>query len=170
MGLITSLPQELLELICLEIQSTSPGTRDLAALSATCQYLRSSLESSLYQEIKWVRDDGSAPPIYLLVRTILKRKELAAHIQLLHLRGWHRTRTARALVESRFSQEESNLLHEELSTLSWWYHGPWAQGLEFGKTDLFAAILISHCSNLKSLSLDFHYGASQSLVGTVLLA
>ncbi|KAL9105831.1 MAG: hypothetical protein Q9187_008649, partial [Circinaria calcarea] len=170
MASFVCIPQELLGLVCVEIQSNGSRQRDLAALLATCQYFRKGVEPYLYEEIKWIREDGSAPPIYLLVRTILKRKELAAYIQRIHLRGWHRTRTPRAAIESSFDQEEHHLLHSRRLTLRWDYGGPWAQGYEFGKTDFFAAILLSHCPNLQSLSLDFHYGASQSLVGTVLLA
>ncbi len=47
-------------------------------------------------------------------------------------------------------------------------NAPWSQGLEFGKTDFFLAVVISYCERLSSINLDFHYGASKSMVELVL--
>ena len=165
MAKLTTLPHELVDEVLKNVQGSKGATQSLSAVSQVCKPLRHHAESFLYQKIKWVSNGEHAPPVHLLVRTVLERGELAKYIEHIHLRGWHRTRTPPALFKGDYA-----MLHDALNSLSWWNKGPWYQGLEFGKTDMFLAVLVSKCSNLKRLSLDFHYGANDSLVHQVLLS
>ncbi len=90
MGHLEILPRELLDIVLANL-----STCELAALSRTCHGLSETVEPTLYKCISWdsTRPEDPAPPIYLLLRSILGRNVLAQHIQHVYVRGWHRNRT-----------------------------------------------------------------------------
>ncbi len=168
MGNLEILPRELLDIVLANL-----STSELAALLRTCHGLSEIVEPTLYKRISWetTRLEDPAPTVYLLLRSILIRNVLAKHIHHLYLRGWHRNRTPRALIMQAYNTNEFKMLRETPVRMRTWSgrDAPWSQGLQFGKTDFFLAVVVSYCESLRSINLDFHYDASKSLVGLVLL-
>lgn len=199
MANLQTLPQELWEAIEDEIRDFSPQTArsTFASMCLVSTTMRPRGEASLYRDICWpgvtsgdaknldsiygrtgslpkdgkrLHDPSQAPPVYLLVRSLLSNtrgERLGKHIKGVHVRNWHRTRISMANVRSAYTDIEWKALREAQSgEMYWWQHGPWQQSLEYGKTDFFLSYVLTRARhNLKSLSLDFHYGASKSLVG-----
>ena len=143
---------------------------DLCAVCLACRTLRSLAEPSLYSRIHWTWMDTRSPPIILLLRSILSRPQLAAHIRALVLDGdnFGRTRDGGQPPTVPVTTAELDKPIAFIKKFNVPYEDLWIQKLQWGEMDAFIALLLSQLSNLRYLHLDCNFAKVSRIVGMVL--
>lgn len=149
-------------------QILSPN--DLCAVSLACTHLRKLAEPFLYSRISWTWETSRTPPIIHLLRSILSRPELAAHVQSLTLDGdtFHLTEYAGrppklSVIGPELDQpiafiERLNVPHGDL----------WIKELRAGTMDAFIAVLLAQLSQLRYLRVAPNFAKESQSTGMVL--
>ncbi|MCJ1293437.1 hypothetical protein MMC34_004992 [Xylographa carneopallida] len=146
---------------------------EFVALSSTHTSLCSVAQPLLYREIKgtWYyrgppEIEGTAyssgppdPSIYLLLRTLVERPELGAHVEHLTFEGQPQIRYLWSETEDAisFRRDDRSPLIELMYELEASPLEEWIRLLDGGSLDVFVALLLSRLSNLKYLRLGFHF-------------
>ncbi|MCJ1474778.1 hypothetical protein MMC13_003438 [Lambiella insularis] len=156
MALLTAFPIELL----LHVFSYLDRV-DFLALSSTHALLRGVSQPLLYREIKgtWYDSEPKNPPIYLLLRTLAGRPDLGAQVEHLILEGEPQRRNLLSESEDAisFRRDDRSPLIELMYQLQVSPLEEWIRLLDVGSMDVFVALLLSRLSNLKYLSLGYHF-------------
>ena len=141
---------------------------DLPALSLVSKDIRSTVEPLLYQTISWPWDEPiPTRRILRLLRTIMRRPELASHVHHLSLIS-----TREVFSSESWTPPETDIDWDAEQTK---YHdvvrlaqglvddarfpdtAKWKQALRNGDPHAFASILLSRLHNLRSLRLDYMF-------------
>jgi hypothetical protein len=135
MASFTSLPPEILHVIIEHIPCQSPYKTDLVNLSYVCKSLHTLMEPYLYREIKWSWL-GTSPfddlPIHPLLKSLLRRPELAAQVHHVCFKGWHDRRIWE--LGSIPAAEESKPLRVLIHSANLPDQARWMQGILMGKS------------------------------------
>lgn len=140
-------------------------TKDLSAFSCTSKHHRALVEPILYRNIHWQHalswPDERAPPVHLLLRTILIRPELASYIDEFKfcLRApsfqicrypclWNHWKkpspTSNEMMRVRSLIRSFQFASEDV----------WLSRLKLGELDVFIALIISQSTRLRRILLD----------------
>lgn len=140
-------------------------TKDLSAFSRTSKHHQALVEPILYRQIHWeprlAWPDERAPPVHLLLRSILTRPELASYINefIFRLRApsfqfrkypclWNHWKkpspTSSEMVRVRSLIRSFQFTSEDL----------WLSRLKLGEVDVFIALIISQSTRLRHILLD----------------
>ena len=163
--------------------------KDPSIVSRTSKNIRAAAECLLYREIawEWQKDASTQPPVYLLLRTILSRPNLAAYVEKLSLRGkkprklWVKCKWRRRFEiaagpsipmweagdEPPFTVTEMAALRQVVSLQDRLWEKDWLRQIVRGGVDVFIALLISRLSSLRSLLLDSDLARDTSFLRTV---
>lgn len=149
-SLLLSCPSEILGVVfeCLT-------TTDLHAVCLICRDIHALAERFLYYSVIWRWTDKDAPPIDLLLRTLLRRPDLAARIRRLDLAGTHLSKSRPHFLPSHISVPEANLAGPItfVERLNVPYGGDWIRALQDGEMGAFVAVLVAQVPNLNYLCL-----------------
>ncbi|KAK4450501.1 hypothetical protein QBC34DRAFT_461027 [Podospora aff. communis PSN243] len=142
---ISSCPVEILHNIL-----TFLPAPDLKAVCLTNSHLRAVAQPVLYTSISIELPSikKGIPTISYLISTLLRRRDLAAHVSTLKLNGNH--------LGMHFSYSNPHLpqFFAYIKTLHLHYHNVWISFLQKGWADPFMALLLAQLPNLQSLHLD----------------
>ena len=169
------LPIELFQMILYYLRR-----KDLSALSCTSKHHRALVEPILYRNIHWEPvlswPDERAPPVHLLLRSILIRPELASYIDEFELcllapsfqfckypclwDYWDKpSPTSNEMMRVRSLIRSFQFASEDV----------WLSRLKLGEADVFIALIISQSTRLRRILLDDPLDDNNpSLVGEVL--
>lgn len=174
MSSLLGLPAELMEQVL-----TSCSIPTLSKLSRTNKALHQFLTPAVYKSIDWYwKDDGPAPPLDLLLRTLLQTPLRAKHIKLLRLRGggitperewknwwpdcerdcprpFHFERTLRSNI--CFSHYEVGKVARLVHNIYRPIPSAWMSELRRGGVDVIVALLLSRLFFLEHLDLGLGY-------------
>lgn len=142
---------------------------ELLALCLTCGLLRRVAEPLLYARFEWTFkeyafdrpfDRSFDSPIRLLLRTLMRRPQLARFIQTIHLSS---------------SSTIPNCRRGDVHDMVDWikdtgvpYSSQWIRALRVRKVDAFVALLLCRAPRLRSLYLGGTFACRSSLIGSVL--
>ncbi|KAK7430495.1 hypothetical protein QQZ08_003014 [Neonectria magnoliae] len=164
---LLSSPTDILRLILASLSSST-----LHKLCLVHTDLRSLAERFLYASIHWTWTESQTPPIILLLRSILRRPELAAFIQNLTLNGatfernqHHSRRESPKLL---VAEEDLDGLVRCIERIDVPYGDLWIQEMRAGSMNAFVALLLSQLPDLRSLHLGKNFTRETLLVGMML--
>jgi len=144
---------------------------DLHAVCLVCRALHGLAESALYAKIYWTWSETKIPPISLLLRSILSRPGLGAHIKSLQLDGNDFDRRfTRGGMPPTIPVNETVLLRLTafIDKLNFPYGDLWVCRLRTGTMDAYVAALLAHLPNLTTLHVDTNFGTVSQIVGILL--
>lgn len=164
------LPQELLQMILTHLHR-----KDLSALSCTSKHFRPYVEPTLYREICWKLRDVTKdlPPVHLLLRTLLSRRELAIHIDRLAVCCVKPDDSFMPL-PSIWMQGSSGFSNDDLGRVkshifsSGLVSDTWVANVLRGNVCVFIGLLIPLSTNLRRLQLDLDFQKGSRLIGHAL--
>lgn len=140
-------------------------TKDLSAFSRTSKHHRALVEPILYREIRWEPrlslPDDRAPPVHLLLRSILIRPELASYINdfVFRLRApsfqlpkypclWNHWKKPSP------TSSEMTRVRSLIRSFQFASQDLWLSRLKLGEVDVFIALIISQSTRLRHIRLD----------------
>ncbi|RAH39851.1 uncharacterized protein BO95DRAFT_36618 [Aspergillus brunneoviolaceus CBS 621.78] len=135
------------------------STAELRALGLVNKDLCALVEPYLYSKIDWIwRENHAPPPITLLLRTIISRPQLAAHItsfqfQSLPAYCWEWNKFAGQKISVPVAELDGFITFVQRTGAP--YSDLWIDGLSNGTPDAMLALLLAQLWNLRSLSLDY---------------
>jgi hypothetical protein len=142
---IQALPVELMRLV---LGNCSPD--DLIALQLTCHSLRLLTEPLLYEDLNYGRRflRPGRPRLSYLLRTLLHRPELGAHIRYFRIPKGN----------PDLSSEQKALIAKVLATMmdefGIWKPEKWSTALMWHPFEIIHMLILSFCSGLKALAFD----------------
>ncbi|RAL06168.1 uncharacterized protein BO80DRAFT_489702 [Aspergillus ibericus CBS 121593] len=119
---------------------------DLRAHCLVNKDLRNHIEPFLYANIRWAWLEGPPPPVTLLLRTLLRRPQLATYITNVHLDG------------HTFYRQKLRVPYGDL----------WIQELCHGTMDAWVALLLAQLSSVRCLYLGPNFTQQSTIIGMVL--
>lgn len=166
---LPAFPAEILRSI---FELLSPA--DLRSLCLVCKAIRPHAEPLFYSQIEFVWLD-KVPPITSLLRTLLARPQLAAHVKVVTLGGNFRdvSPSGHAYIRNyRFvkipvTDEDVGPPIAFVESLKLPDDGFWVQELRAGTMDAYVAVLLSQLHNLRRLDMCSHFAKETILLGTV---
>ena len=169
MGAILDLPDEIHLLVLQKLEHA-----DINATNRACQRLRALTEPLLYQTIT-LRLDEHAPPVSLLLRSLLDRPELCRHVRRLVLCGEGFADDDDFLEEIPRCSVEGLPLEKALKLMEEMMNGSgsfalWTRELEVGSLDAMVTLLVSLLPDLESLHLGPSCTLDNGLLGHFLRA
>ncbi|KAB8073744.1 hypothetical protein BDV29DRAFT_201671 [Aspergillus leporis] len=170
-----------MEPVCVDIlylvfELLSPS--EYQALCLVNKHFQTIAEPLLYSKIQftWQKKHDyysnleAPPPITQLLRTLLSKPQLAAHITSLHLDG-----KAYVLHDTRFKLPKIHIPKNQLYELIMFIHRTgvpyrdwWSRELHDGSVDALVALLLAQLSSLKYLHLGHAFTRQSVLIGIVL--
>lgn len=143
---------------------------DLLSVCLVCRDLRPFAEPFLYSSIDWIWLKGEVPPIGKLLRSILHRPELAAHVRSVVLAGatFYRWYTRNIPEKIEVSEDEVNLSVAFVQRIKVSRGDEWIQGLRDGVMGAYVAVLLSQLSNLMYLDIGPNFGRNTLYLGILL--
>ncbi|KAK7415738.1 hypothetical protein QQX98_005651 [Neonectria punicea] len=164
---LLSIPTEILRLVLASLSSST-----LHKLCLVNTDLRSLAEPFLYGNIQWTWTESQTPPIIFLLRSILRRPELAAFTQNLTLNGatfeHNKHQFRRESPWLSVAEEDLDELVECIERIDVPYADLWMQDMRAGFMDAFVALLLSQLPRLGSLHLGKNFTRESRLVGMML--
>lgn len=143
---------------------------DLFAVCLVCRDLRPFAEPFLYSSIDWIWLKDEVPPIGKLLRTILRRPELAAHIRRVVLAGatFYRSHPRNIPEKITVSEVERGLSIGLVEQIKVPRSNEWIQGLRDGAMGAYVAVLLSQLTNLTYLEIGPNFGRNTRFLGIFL--
>ena len=140
-------------------------TKDLSAISRTSKHHRALVEPVLYRKIHWEPalswPDERAPPVHLLLRSILIRPELASYIDEFKfcLRAPSFQFCKYPCLWSHWKKPsptstEMTRVRSLIRSFQFASEGVWLSRLKLGEVDVFIALIISQSTRLRRILLD----------------
>jgi hypothetical protein len=163
---IASCPADIL-LLVLELQSPA----EWRTLCLVNRHFRAIAEPLLYSKIQWSwKDPKNPPPIVPLLRTIISRPELAAHVTNIQLEGQTLSNfgSTSSISSIPLSGAELDQEIEFIQRTGVSYSEFWIQQLRKGVTDALIALLLAQLPNLRQLDLRPVFVQRSTLTGMVL--
>ncbi|RAH68448.1 uncharacterized protein BO66DRAFT_377357 [Aspergillus aculeatinus CBS 121060] len=135
------------------------STAELRTLGLVNNDLCALVEPYLYSKIDWIwRENHAPPPITLLLRTIISKPQLAAHITSFQFQSLSAYRGQ----WNRFAAQRIPIPVAELDKFVAFVQGTgvpysdlWTEELRNGAPDAMLALLLAQLSNLRRLCLDY---------------
>ncbi|OIW23016.1 hypothetical protein CONLIGDRAFT_146120 [Coniochaeta ligniaria NRRL 30616] len=167
---LLTFPAEILRSI---FELLSPA--EFRSMCLVCKAIRPHAEPLLYSRIDFAWLD-KAPPITSLLRTILARPQLAAHIKSVTLGGHIRVEVTDngspyirnyRFVKVPVTEEDSGPPIAFVESLKLSDDGFWVQELRAGTMDAYVAVLLSQLHNLRRLHMRGHFARETILLGTL---
>ncbi|RAH80491.1 hypothetical protein BO86DRAFT_433192 [Aspergillus japonicus CBS 114.51] len=166
---ILACPTEIFRLIFKSLSRT-----ELRLLCLVHKILRAHAEPLLYGGIFWIWRKPHSPPIPLLLRTILRRPQLAAHIKSFHLdmtafHEYHPDVGRYIIHDHPFVDElDEHIAFIRRTGVS--HRRSWIRKLRQGTTDAFLALLLAQLSSLRSWHISGVVTRHSNLVGLTLVS
>lgn len=169
---ILNVPHELLQAIfALDLSS-----RDLTSLCRTNKKINTIATHVLYSKIEWEWLGPSCiPPMFLFLRTLLQRKDLATHVKSLNLRGGTFSHSPFSGKKPPVVQDLPGLEYNEIdtairsATLDPVLTTSWISATRTGRMDALVALLLSQLPHLTRLTLETNFAKEMSWIGYVVL-
>jgi hypothetical protein len=139
---------------------------DLGTICLVNRHLRALAEPYLYADVRLTWKRSPPHPITLLLRSILRRPQLAAHIRAVSLLG--ASVFEGPVPKLRISESEMRESMIFVADTRVPYREDWLDGLWDGTTDAYVAVLLSQPLRLTSLVIGHDYFKESRLVGSVL--
>lgn len=145
---------------------------DLFAVCLTCRDLRSCAEPFLYTSINWVWLKGEIPPVGKLLRTILHRPDLAAHIRSAVLAGTDCYMQWPHYLPDTIAVSEVELERsiDFVRSINVTRGEEWIQGLRDRIMSAIVAVLLSQLKNLTYLDIGPNFARNTFFLGVLLKA
>ncbi|RKU49231.1 hypothetical protein DL546_009555 [Coniochaeta pulveracea] len=160
---LPAFPAEILRSI---FELLSPA--DFRSLCLVCKAIRPHAEPLFYSQIDFLWLD-KVPPITSLLRTLLARPQLAAHVRGVSL-GYPPVQVSirnYPFVKVPVTEKDVGLPIAFVESLKLPDDGFWVQELRAGTMDAYVAVLLSQLHNLRRLDMCGHFTNEMILVGTV---
>ena len=156
---------------------------DLRSVCLTHPYLRQLAEPHLYSAVELRFSESQPPLIPSLVRTLLRRPELAVCIRTLSCEGgnpiewdpseWYHDfldpePALSVPVRESDAQEAVSFVENSLGNIGLSYHGVWTEGLRRGTLESYLAVFLLQLPHVQRLYLDHAYFIETNLVGSVI--
>lgn len=162
---------------------TSPA--DLASLCCASKSVNALAQPLLYSKIEWEwLEAARPPPITLLLGTLVRRPDLAAHVQHLVLRGEtfifsHRKKKSPPLPAGHRGLSDDDIASairkiipttdvddDDDTNLA----DDWLSAARAGRMDAFVALLLVHLPRLARLVLETNFARDMDMIGRAVLA
>ncbi|KAF2227848.1 hypothetical protein BDZ85DRAFT_8490 [Elsinoe ampelina] len=146
-------------------------TPDLQALSLVSKGTTFDVRHRLYAHIAWTWTETTTPPIAAFVRTILRRPDLAAHVQSVTLGGDMTPGYPARHRVLRVPTDDLDLVeaHNAIDDLAVPFAQVWKARVAQGTMDAFLALMVSQLNHLKRLIMKTAFTRSTSILGDFIM-
>ncbi|OJJ98444.1 hypothetical protein ASPACDRAFT_53325 [Aspergillus aculeatus ATCC 16872] len=160
-------PVEILDLV-FDLLSTA----EFRALGLVNKYLCALVEPYVYSKIDWIwRENHDPPPIIPLLRTIISKPQLAAHITSFQFHSlpayrWRWKQFAAQNISVPVAELAGLIAFVQRTRVP--YSDFWIEELSKGTPDALLALLLAQLSNMRRLSLDYIFCQQSKIIGMLL--